>query len=198
MRLHTCIFTLSQPRLAAPAPLASRRRCALAAIVCAVRTLSPSTTAHITQERLFHHVTGGAATSRGLRSGISLSECESLLASLALPTSVRFRLQQADDPELFSAVFSADLQEISNGKKLLLVNVLRQLKGTWTGHWMVCAARAAVESGETWALALDPAAHKLGAHWLPDGLLLSAMCTRNTRNEARGYILIEAVESDAS
>ena len=174
--------------------------CALAAIVCACKALSlTSALPEMTQVALFQHVTGSTATSGGLRAGISLGECEQLLASLGLrhasesgPATCQIRSVSANDANAFAAVLCADLGEVASGSKLMLVNVLRQVKGIWTGHWMVVAARVTTNTGDSWALVLDPAAHKLGAHFLPEGTLVAAMCTLNSRGEARGYVMIES------
>ena len=60
-------------------------------------------------------------------------------------------------------------------------------------------ATASVQwGGAWWALALDPAAHKLGPHWLPESLLLSTMCTLNSRGEARGYLSLSLAAPSSS
>ena len=52
-------------------------------------------------------------------------------------------------------------------------------------------------AGERWILMLDPAAHKLGPHWLPELLIISAMATLNYRHEARGYLAIDLPPSSS-
>jgi len=73
---------------------------------------------------------------------------------------------------------------------ILLVNVLRTVQGSTTGHWMLAAGSVRV-GGERWVLVLDPAAHKLGPHWLPELVLISCMATLNSRGEPRGYLAID-------
>ena len=74
---------------------------------------------------------------------------------------------------------------------ILLVNVLRTVKQATTGHWMLVAGSVRVGE-ERWVLVLDPAAHKLGPHWLPELTLISCMATINFRGEPRGYLAIES------
>lgn len=74
---------------------------------------------------------------------------------------------------------------------VLLVNVLRTVKQATTGHWMLVAGSVRVGE-ERWVLVLDPAAHKLGPHWLPELTLISCMATVNFRGEPRGYLAIES------
>ena len=73
---------------------------------------------------------------------------------------------------------------------ILLVNVLRTVQGSTTGHWMIAAGSVRV-GGERWVLVLDPAAHKLGPHWLPELALISCMATLNSRGEPRGYLAVD-------
>ena len=63
--------------------------------------------------------------------------------------------------------------------------------GSQCGSAILCAACARVDEGDAaWVLLLDPAAHKLGPHWLPQEILAATMCTVNSRGEARGYLAI--------
>ena len=174
--------------------------CGLASISTALqtlRTLHPSFRSKAeSQEELFEveRAARGPSlgpSSRQLRGGLSLAEGEALAARLLRGTAWQdaLRRHSADDAHSFAGALGADLDDLaSTAGKILLVNVLRQVQGAWTGHWMVVAAAIVDPSGEVWALALDPAAHKLGPHWLPESLLLSTMCTLNYRGEARGYL----------
>lgn len=132
-----------------------------------------------------------------LRAGISLSELEAFLTKvLASDPQMQFAhanvcRRDATDPALFGAALVSDLDDVASQQHspILLVNLLRYVAGAWSGHWMVVAGSVRV-GGEQWVLMLDPAAHKLGPHWLPRSTLASAMCTFNSRGEPRGYILI--------
>lgn len=103
------------------------------------------------------------------------------------------RRDSSGDQKQFMAALCDDLDAIGSARAttapLLVVNVLRHVQGHWTGHWMVVGARASV-GGENYVLLLDPAAHKLGPHWLPQEILAATMRTVNSRGEARGYLAI--------
>ena len=170
--------------------------CGLAAICTALKALaslepnllSADAASALSQECLFgieQEARRAPPSSRQLAAGLSLAEGELLLADLGLPM-LRSRRQPADDPT-FAETLAMDLSSTRN--QIMLVNVLRQVGGVWTGHWMTCAA-SVHSRGECWVLVLDPAAHKLGPHWLPEGMLLSTMATRNVRGEARGYLVL--------
>ena len=158
----------------------------------------PSKPSELTQDFLFEKerqsrsVWATATSGRQLQSGLSLAECENLVKRLG---RVNARRQSADELGFFSSL-SSDLT--ASDHQVVLVNLLRCVKGSWTGHWMVIAAgvRRVLENGEedAWALILDPAAHKMGPHWLPVDLLASCMITENNRGEARGYIVVELPE----
>jgi len=150
-----------------------------------------------TQEALFEReaATRGIAAgmARQLPSGLSLAEGARLIESvLPCGSALSVRRQSADVPERFAAEFDIDLLEMASSAHMILVNLIRQLKGVWTGHWMVVAGSVRHDDGEVWVLVLDPAAHKLGPHWLPVSVLLSAMCTCNVRGEPRGYVTLSA------
>ena len=175
--------------------------CGLASILTGLRTLAAlepmlHAVPH-TQESLFEHerALGHPVSARQLRGGLSLAEGERLLSALLQDLgwqhAVSLRRQSADDVELFAALLWSDLDAMAcSASTVLLVNVLRQVQGVWTGHWMVCAA-AVLEPDGAQALALDPAAHKLGPHWLPHSVLLSSMCTSNALGQPRGYLVLE-------
>ena len=182
--------------------------CGLASIATALRLLSslePSClsraiTSSANQESLFLQestIRGGThRSSRQLAAGLSLAEGERLLSVvLRNEVSVSVRRQSASDVDIFGLTLADDLERMASSasNEVLLVNVLRLVKGSWTGHWMVIAASVKVPGGDgLWALALDPAAHKLGPHWLPIDLLAATMCTRNYRDEPRGYLCVTA------
>lgn len=166
---------------------------ALAALAPSV--LSSEIVAAYTQETLFQieqAARGQQGASRQLGGGVSLAEGELLLADLGLQGALRVQRHCADE-ESFGSSLEADLA--SRAQQLLCVNVLRQVQGRWTGHWQVVVASAQV-GGDAWALVLDPAAHKLGPHWLPHSTLLNCMATRNVRGEARGYLALGVAGAD--
>jgi hypothetical protein len=69
----------------------------------------------------------------------------------------------------------------------LLLNFLRRLHGSWTGHWAVVGG-VAFGDAQTYVLILDVAAHKAGPHWVPLPLLVRCICTLNSHGVPRGYL----------
>ena len=119
-----------------------------------------------------------------LVAGVSLAELEKLM---------RRRLAQHGAAACVRRVDGCPAREWGADSRLpapLLVNCLRHVQGRWTGHWMLTAVAVETEAGR-WVLLLDPAAHKLGPHWLPEDILTAAMCTRNYRGELRGYLAVD-------
>lgn len=168
--------------------------CGMAAIRMGLRTLSalfPDRLSHdvanaFTQDvicSIEQQARGQPSTARGLRAGLSLAEAAALLADLGLHGILHVRLRSAADAK-FEAGASLDL---AAADQVMLVNVLRQVRGQSTGHWMVVCATTHV-NGDTWALILDPAANKLGPHWLPEAMLLSSMATLNYRGEGESAL----------
>ena len=80
---------------------------------------------------------------------------------------------------------------------VILINFLRFLRGSWTGHWAVIGGVSHDRNGAH-VLILDVAAHKTGPHWLPLSLLVSCICTRNSLGAARGYIRLAQSNDDIS
>ena len=133
---------------------------------------------------------------RQLNGGLSLADLYELtkqsLAQHGIQASVR--REAAADPVLLTSAFDADCGDIhphsaTTTPPLLMINLIRTVGGATTGHWVLAAGSVHV-GGECWVLILDPAAHKLGPHFLPDLHLISCMSTLNVRGEPRGYLAV--------
>ena len=159
---------------------------------------SNATTAPNQEQLLDDALVVTRANKRQLPAGISLQENFELVSGL-LDTHARgsasvFKVDSAD-PALLASALDTDLA--SRPHSVIIANLLRQVKGSITGHWVVVAGSIRTADDEEWILILDPAAHKLGPHWLPKMLLIAAMATVNHRGELRGYLAVERA-SDVS
>ena len=125
-----------------------------------------------TQQHLFEEALAVTrATKRALSSGMSLAEVEELVARRLRQHAMRAVVRLVDgggDPTQLSLAFRDDLEAFGSGssdantpRRLLLVNLVRHVKGQSTGHWLLIAGSVRI-ADERWILLLDPAAHKLG------------------------------------
>lgn len=184
--------------------------CGLAVAATALKALGaiePPTQTALFEEAL---VVQRMTVQRQLNGGLSLDDLRQLmLRSLQRHNlSVGVRCVSAANPELLASSLDADLIEgassASRGagggarpdaaaalRPLLLVNLIRTLGGSTTGHWVLVGGAVRV-GGERWVLILDPAAHKCGPHWLPELQLIACMATLNVRGEPRGYLALES------
>jgi len=92
----------------------------------------------------------------------------------------------------FEARLVSDLDRSLEDGSVVLVNFLRSLGGTRGGHWSPIGGLSVPHGGggEAYVLLLDVAAHRLGLHWVPLGLLVACCCTLNYYGTPRGYLRV--------
>lgn len=172
--------------------------CGLAVTATALKVLAVLAerprTPTATQHQLFEQaLVVTRAQTRRLPAGISMAELEVLVDAHTPAFGARVRrVDGGGDATLLASALDADLNDtVGAAPPLILVNLIRHVKGQTTGHWMLIGGSVQTAPGERWILMLDPAAHKLGPHWLPELLLVSAMATLNSRGEPRGYLAVD-------
>ena len=169
--------------LSAFEPQAHPAWCALASTVVAWRALGLSSVP--TQQSLCNYYT---AMFGGECRGISLTQLEVMLQTFAADANASLRVHCCAG-DVADELLVSLLGDLESEGSFVLVNFLRQLNGSWTGHWSVIAGIACDADGtDKHALVLDVAAHKIGPHWVALPLIVACMATRNHLNQSRGYI----------
>ena len=188
-------FKRAQALLAAFEPQADGAWCSFASTVIALRALGAP---HVPTQRVLYDDFVRALG--GMRGGVSLSELHTFLGQASATycgSRLSVELQPAHERQrVLDELFGALLLGEADGS-VVLINFARQLAGQWTGHWSVLGGVAIDERSVAYALVLDVAAHKVGVHWVPLEMIAACLCTRNVRDEVRGWLRVSMSAPEA-
>lgn len=179
-------------------PQAEGSWCGIASLVIVLRTLQLAGEVPSQYGIFKGFVQGGGKVVPGgsMRHGLSMAQEQQLCALALGKLGARFRVvrEPAADAGLANRL-GQQLRAAESSDAHFLVNLLRYLPsehkgGRGVAHWSPLAGYVEREA-ESYALFLDVAAPRIGAHWVPLRLLGACMATRNMHNEPRGYLRLE-------
>lgn len=151
-------------------------------------------------EQEAENVRGGASSLAG--GGLSIAQLARLARPLLEASALNLEQQHGDpaSPPAFGSQLAAAVSHASDSDSgsIVLLNFLRQLDGWRGGHWVVAGGLAHDAEGTAFVLLLDVAAHRIGPHWLPLGLLAALCSTVNVHGVPRGFVRICSRGSGAS